>query len=340
MLGRGGSEKAGSPSVQGRYSSDPELAIRVDRRGDDARRDAERAQRSARADPAELAIRGGFTASREGRAVASALPTPPARPRLHGPPPLSRDRPLRPRRRRRARCSRGGRPRTRSRQSLDDSRRRAALRVLRGAADGERQAGHPPRDVADHQGPVLPLQDHAGLPRGPQGGLGHARAAGRDRGRKGAGAGGPPRRRRVRHREVQRGVPRERPAPVQGPVGLSSPSGWATGSTSTSPTSRSRTTTSSPSGTCSSGSGTRGCSTRGHKIQWYSPANGTVLSSHEVSLGYKEVQDVSVTVRFPVVVEEPGTSLPGLDHDAVDAALERRARGRASDRLRQGPPAA
>ena len=47
---------------------------------------------------------------------------------------------------------------------------------------------------------------------------------------------------------------------------------------------------------------------QGHKIQWYSPANGTVLSSHEVSLGYKEVQDTSVTVRFPVV-DEPGTSL-------------------------------
>ncbi len=37
---------------------------------------------------------------------------------------------------------------------------------------------------------------------------------------------------------------------------------------------------------------------RGHKIQWYSPGSGTVLSSHEVSLGYKEVQDPSVTVRF------------------------------------------
>ena len=47
---------------------------------------------------------------------------------------------------------------------------------------------------------------------------------------------------------------------------------------------------------------------QGHKIQWYSPANGTVLSSHEVSLGYKEVQDTSVTVRFPVV-GEPETSL-------------------------------
>ena len=47
--------------------------------------------------------------------------------------------------------------------------------------------------------------------------------------------------------------------------------------------------------------------TRGHRIQWYSPANGTVLSSHEVSLGYKEVQDTSCTVRFPVE-GEAGTS--------------------------------
>ena len=39
---------------------------------------------------------------------------------------------------------------------------------------------------------------------------------------------------------------------------------------------------------------------RGHKIHWYSPGTGTVLSSHEVSLGYKEVDDPSVTVRFPV----------------------------------------
>ena len=43
----------------------------------------------------------------------------------------------------------------------------------------------------------------------------------------------------------------------------------------------------------------KGLLSKGFKIQWYSPANGTVLSSHEVSLGYKEVQDVSVTVRFP-----------------------------------------
>ena len=37
---------------------------------------------------------------------------------------------------------------------------------------------------------------------------------------------------------------------------------------------------------------------KGHKIHWYSPGSGTILSSHEVSLGYREVQDPSVTVRF------------------------------------------
>lgn len=39
---------------------------------------------------------------------------------------------------------------------------------------------------------------------------------------------------------------------------------------------------------------------KGYKIQWYSPGSGTVLSSHEVSLGYEEIQDPSVFIRFPV----------------------------------------
>lgn len=37
---------------------------------------------------------------------------------------------------------------------------------------------------------------------------------------------------------------------------------------------------------------------KGYKIQWYSPGSGTVLSSHEVSLGYEEVQDPSIFVKF------------------------------------------
>ncbi len=42
---------------------------------------------------------------------------------------------------------------------------------------------------------------------------------------------------------------------------------------------------------------------QGHKIQWYSPGSGTVLSSHEVSLGYKEVQDPSLYVQFASLAE-------------------------------------
>lgn len=43
---------------------------------------------------------------------------------------------------------------------------------------------------------------------------------------------------------------------------------------------------------------------KGYKIQWYSPGSGTVLSSHEVSLGYKETQDPSVYVKFPLDADE------------------------------------
>jgi isoleucyl-tRNA synthetase len=43
---------------------------------------------------------------------------------------------------------------------------------------------------------------------------------------------------------------------------------------------------------------------KGFKIQWYSPGSNTILSSHEVSLGYKEVQDPSVYIRFKVVGED------------------------------------
>ncbi len=43
---------------------------------------------------------------------------------------------------------------------------------------------------------------------------------------------------------------------------------------------------------------------KGYKIQWYSPGSGTVLSSHEVSMGYREIQDPSIYVRFPVADQE------------------------------------
>lgn len=50
---------------------------------------------------------------------------------------------------------------------------------------------------------------------------------------------------------------------------------------------------------------------QGHKIVWWWPQGGTALSAGEVGLGYKEVDDPSVIVRFPVVdhPDHPKTSL-------------------------------
>ena len=42
---------------------------------------------------------------------------------------------------------------------------------------------------------------------------------------------------------------------------------------------------------------------RGYKVVPYDPRIGATLSSHEVSLGYREVEDPSVYVRFPVADE-------------------------------------
>ena len=44
---------------------------------------------------------------------------------------------------------------------------------------------------------------------------------------------------------------------------------------------------------------------KGYKVVPYSPSSGTVLSSHEVAQGYKEISDPSVYVRFPLR-DKPG----------------------------------
>ena len=54
----------------------------------------------------------------------------------------------------------------------------------------------------------------------------------------------------------------------------------------------------------------RGLLYEGYKVVPYCPRCGTALSSHEVSLGYRDVVDPSVFVRFPVRGEE-GVSLLG-----------------------------
>ncbi len=43
---------------------------------------------------------------------------------------------------------------------------------------------------------------------------------------------------------------------------------------------------------------------QGYKVVPYDPRIGATLSSHEVALGYREVEDPSVFVRFPAVGEK------------------------------------
>ncbi len=90
---------------------------------------------------------------------------------------------------------------------------RAVLDVLRGPPDRQRHAGHPPRRGPRLQGRLPALPDDEGLPRAPPGRLGLPRPAGRTRRREGAGLHRQARHRGLRHRRVQREVPRERPAP-------------------------------------------------------------------------------------------------------------------------------
>ena len=87
---------------------------------------------------------------------------------------------------------------------------RAALRLLRGTADGERPARHPSRAGARVQGHLPALQDHARLLRLAQGRLGHARPAGRAGGREEARLLGQEGHRGLRHHRVQPEVPPER----------------------------------------------------------------------------------------------------------------------------------
>ena len=91
--------------------------------------------------------------------------------------------------------------------------------VLRGSAHRQRHSGHPPRRGARVQGRLPALQDHAGAARRAEGRLGLPRAAGRDRRREGARLQRQARHRGLRHRRVQRPVPRGGPAqrrPVRG----------------------------------------------------------------------------------------------------------------------------
>jgi len=59
----------------------------------------------------------------------------------------------------------------------------------------------------------------------------------------------------------------------------------------------------------------------GHKVVPYCPRCGTALSSHEVALGYHDVVDPSVYVRFPVTEVTPSDEIPELPIQVGDSLL-------------------
>ena len=108
----------------------------------------------------------------------------------------------------RSRCSRAGASATCSPSRCAAAQGAPAVGLLRGPADRQRAARRPPRPRARLQGHLPALQDDARLPRRAQGRLGLPRPAGRDRRRAAARhrqQGGD---RGLRHRRVQRQVPR------------------------------------------------------------------------------------------------------------------------------------
>ena len=94
------------------------------------------------------------------------------------------------------------------RESVRRRAGRRAVRVLRGPADRQRAARLPPRARARVQGHLPALPDHARPLRRAQGRLGLPRPAGRDRRRAEARLQVQGRHRALRHRRVQRQVPR------------------------------------------------------------------------------------------------------------------------------------
>ena len=159
--------------------------------------------------------------------------------------------------------------------------------------------GLPPRAVARVQGHLPALQDHARLPGAPQGRLGLPRPAGRAGGGAAARHQLQARDRGLRHRRVQRASAASRccatsrnGTPDRADRLLDRPRRRLRDAR--------RTSTSSRSGGRCKQIWDKGLLYEGYKVVPYCPRCGTALSSHEVALGYQDVVDPSIYVRFPV----------------------------------------
>ena len=186
------------------------------------------------------------------------------------------------------------------------------------------------------QGRVPALQDDARPPRAAQGRLGLPRPARRARDREGARLQVQGGHRALRRGRVQRQVPRVGAA-LHRRVERADRADRLLDRHRRRLLHARRTTTSSRSGGRSSRSGSRACSTRATRSCPTARAAARRSSSHEVALGYKDVVDPSVYVRFPLL-DEPGRLAARLDHDALDARAARGDRRGPGGHLRARPP--
>ena len=109
-----------------------------------------------------------------------------------------------------ASCSRGGRRKISSSSTLAAREGAPTFVFFEGPPTANGRPGHPSRLLAHDQGSLLPPSRDEGVPRAAQGGLGHARPAGRDRGREAARHQRQAADRGARRGRVQPALPRER----------------------------------------------------------------------------------------------------------------------------------
>ena len=192
------------------------------------------------------------------------------------------------------------RERRRLRALARQPRRGRGLELLRGPADRQRPPRLPPRPRPRLQGRLPALQDDVRLPGAAQGGLGLPRPAGRARGRKAA---------RHRLQAGDRGVRDRRVQPALPRVGLRVRRGVEPADRADRLLDRPRRPLRHPRGrlhrvglvVAEASTGTTSRLYEGHKVVPYCPRDGTPLSSHEVAQGYKDVEDPSIYVRFPLL---------------------------------------
>ena len=186
------------------------------------------------------------------------------------------------------------------------------VRILRRPPVGQRHAGHPPRHGPYDQGRFLPLQNAAGLPRAPQGGLGYARTARSNWASRRSSAS--PRRtsaRKITDRRVQPHLPRSRDGAIPGMWERPDPQDGLLGQHGRSRTSPTTTNTSRRCGGSSSELFDKGLLYKGYTIQPYSPAAGTGLSTHELNQPgcYRDVKDTTCTAQFEVIRDQKSEKL-------------------------------